>query len=81
MAFFMLVWCSVIAIGLAQVVMGIIAVVQAVQSKLPTEHKLLWALLAWFVPVLGPILWWTVGSKSKPQSLPTQSQSPASTDL
>jgi len=61
---FFVFWCGGILIGLAQLVMAIIAIVQAVQSKLPTEQKLLWALLAWFVPILGPILWWTVGAKS-----------------
>jgi hypothetical protein len=64
MSFFFLFWCFGIVLGVAQLVMGIMAVIQAVNSKLPTEQKLLWALLAWFVPILGPILWWTVGSKS-----------------
>lgn len=63
---FLSLWCFVIALGIGQFVMFIVALVQILSREMPTDAKLLWAAVSWFLPVLGPILWWTIGSKQNP---------------
>ena len=43
--------------------MAIIALIQILKRQAPTDQKILWSALAWFIPVVGPILWWSIGSK------------------
>lgn len=43
--------------------MAIIALIQILKRDSPTDQKILWAALAWFIPFVGPILWWSIGSK------------------
>jgi hypothetical protein len=64
--FFMILWCGMLSLGISGFVLFIIALVQILQRAMPTEAKILWGAVAWLVPVLGPILWWTIGSKQNP---------------
>jgi hypothetical protein len=65
-ALFLSFWCFGIVLGVAQFVMFIVALVQILSRSMPNDAKLLWGAVAWFLPVLGPILWWTIGSKQNP---------------
>lgn len=58
--------CMAIAMALAQFVVFIIVLVQILQREMETDAKVLWIAVCWFLPVLGPILWWTIGSKQYP---------------
>jgi hypothetical protein len=48
---------------LGQVTMAIIALIQILKREAPTDQKILWSALAWFIPIVGPILGWSIGSK------------------
>ena len=37
-------------------------------ESLPTDQKLLWCLVCWFVPLIGPVLWWVIGEKQNPST-------------
>ncbi len=63
MTFFFSIWCFGILLMLGQVTMAIIALIQILKRQAPTDQKILWSALAWFIPVVGPILWWSIGSK------------------
>lgn len=60
---FMLFWCCGIGLALGQFVAFIVALVQILSRQMPTDAKILWCCVTWFVPVIGPILWWTIGCK------------------
>lgn len=62
-AAFFSIWCFGIVLMLGQVTMAIIALVQILKRQAPTDQKILWSALAWFIPFVGPILWWSIGSK------------------
>lgn len=57
------VWCVVIV---GQFALFILALIQVLQRDMPNDAKILWACITWFVPIVGPILWWTIGSKQNP---------------
>jgi hypothetical protein len=60
-------WCFGITLGLSSFVMFIVALVQILsRANMPSEAKLLWCLVSWLVPLVGPILWWTIGAKQHP---------------
>ncbi len=62
-------WCGgVLAVG--QFVLFVVALVQILTRSMPTDAKLLWGAVTWFLPILGPILWWTIGSKQNPPGRP-----------
>jgi hypothetical protein len=44
-------------------VLDIIVIVDIVKSNKDTEKKVLWIAIVFFLPVLGPILWYVVGKK------------------
>lgn len=74
-AAFLSLWCFGIVMMLGQVTMAIIALIQILKRAAPTDQKILWSALAWFIPILGPILWWSIGSKqvgtpSRPPEFP-----------
>ena len=71
MAVFGGMWCCAISVGLGQFVMAIVALVQ-VLSRQPMSgtDKLLWGLISWFIPIIGPILWWVIGNKQYPPQPP-----------
>lgn len=52
-------------LGLAVLVLDIIAIVDALKSKLETGKKALWIILVLILPVVGMILYFLVGKKSK----------------
>jgi cytochrome bd-type quinol oxidase subunit 1 len=67
MGFFMMFWCFGITVGIGQIVLFITALVQILsRAGMPTEAKILWCIVSWIVPIIGPILWWTIGSKQHP---------------
>lgn len=62
------IWCCGIGGGIGQLVMAIIALVQVLSREpMAGTDKLLWALVSWLIPIVGPILWWTIGSKQHPK--------------
>lgn len=76
MAFFFGMWCFMLVLGLSGFVLFIIALVQILSRQhMPTEAKLLWCLVSWLVPVIGPILWWCIGAKQHP-AMPTSPSPP-----
>lgn len=62
-AAFFSIWCFVIVLMLGRVTMATTALVQILKRQAPTDQKILWSALAWFNPFVGPILWWSIGSK------------------
>lgn len=69
MEVFALIPCFIIGLALAQIGMAVIALIQVLtHGRLTTEKKILWAAVSWFVPVLGPILYWTIGQHDYPGS-------------
>ena len=64
-------WCCIASSGIAQDVMAIIAIIQILSRQpMAGADKLLWAIVSWVIPVLGPILWWVIGSKQYPPQPP-----------
>lgn len=66
LAIFGALWCFVIAMGVGQIVIFLVALIQILSRSMPNDAKLLWGAVAWFLPIIGPILWWTIGSKQNP---------------
>ncbi len=62
-AAFGVVWCMAMLVVPVQFVMAVIAMVQVLKRNAPTDQKILWAAVVWFMPILGSILWWTIGTK------------------
>ncbi|HOX82965.1 MAG TPA: PLD nuclease N-terminal domain-containing protein [Chryseolinea sp.] len=44
-------------------IVDIIIVIEILQSKKDTEKKVLWIVVVFFLPVLGPILYYLIGRK------------------
>lgn len=63
-------WCFGLVLFVGQFVLFIIALIQILSRDMPTDAKLLWAAVSIFVPIIGPILWWTIGSKQNPPPRP-----------
>lgn len=52
--------------GLIALPMFVVSLVQCLKSIFhDPNNKLIWVLVIVLVPVLGPILWWTVGMKQR----------------
>lgn len=64
------VWCCAIVFALAHFVILIVALVQILSRNMATDAKILWCIVVWLLPLIGPILWWTIGSKQYPPSRP-----------
>lgn len=64
------VWCFSMCMMLAQLVLLTTALVQVLSRPMPNDAKLLWCMLCAFVPVVGPILWWVIGTKQHPAQPP-----------
>ena len=62
-AAFGVVWCMMMLVVPAQFVMALVAMVQVLKRRAPADQKILWAAVVWFVPLVGAILWWTIGTK------------------
>lgn len=56
-------FCFIIALAIGQFVVFIVALAQILGREMPTDAKALWIAVCWFLPVIGPILWWTIGAK------------------
>jgi hypothetical protein len=52
-------------IGLVILVLDIIAIVNIVKSAKSTGNKILWLLLVILLPVIGLVLYFLIGNKSK----------------
>lgn len=61
-------WCFGIVLFIGQFVCFLVALIQILSRSMPTDAKILWCCVSWFVPIIGPILWWTIGSKQHPQA-------------
>jgi putative effector of murein hydrolase LrgA (UPF0299 family) len=53
-------------IGLVILILAIYAIVMIFQSSAKTMEKILWALLVFFLPLLGLIIWYFAGPGKKP---------------
>ncbi|MFA5311150.1 MAG: PLDc N-terminal domain-containing protein [Candidatus Omnitrophota bacterium] len=50
-------------LGLAILILDIIAIVDIVRSSMPTGSKVLWVVLVLLLPVIGMILYFLLGKK------------------
>lgn len=50
-------------ISLLILVIDILVILDIIRSSKDTERKILWIIAVVFLPVLGPILWYTIGKK------------------
>ncbi|MFO0832426.1 MAG: PLD nuclease N-terminal domain-containing protein [Phycisphaerales bacterium] len=61
---FMLIPCCFIVVGLAQLVFFLVTLIQILSNHvMATDKKILWLLVCWFLPLIGCILFWTIGRK------------------
>lgn len=51
----------VILIAIALFVLFVVAVVGIVKTSARVSDKALWILIAFFLPLIGPVLWFTLG--------------------
>lgn len=58
-----LVWVLMSAVALVFVVAALVSIGRF-SKRLAPNHALIWALLAIFVPVLGPLAWFVVGRRT-----------------
>ena len=52
--------------GLIVVIADIYAIVMILQSSAKTVEKLIWALVVFFLPLIGLIIWYFAGPGKKP---------------
>ncbi|MCI4444785.1 MAG: PLDc N-terminal domain-containing protein [Candidatus Aminicenantes bacterium] len=57
-------------LGLPQLILFIVALVDILKSEFAGNDKLIWILLIIFLPLLGPILYFLIGRKNKIQPPP-----------
>jgi len=50
-------------IGLAVLVLDIIAIIDALKSSMDTGKKILWVILILILPVIGMVLYFLIGKK------------------
>lgn len=51
--------------GLLVLVADVWAIVNIVQSNVPTDQKILWVVIVALLPVIGVVLWYLLGPKSR----------------
>jgi hypothetical protein len=51
--------------GLLVLVADIWAIVNIIQSNVPTNQKILWVVIVALLPVVGVVLWFLLGPKSR----------------
>jgi len=51
-------------VGLICLIAWIIGIVQILQSNMDSTKKLIWILIVVFLPLIGTILWFVIGSKT-----------------
>jgi cytochrome bd-type quinol oxidase subunit 1 len=52
--------------GLIILIADIVAIVMILQSSAPRPEKLIWALVVFFLPLIGLVLWFFAGPGRKP---------------
>lgn len=62
-------WTAVAVIVLTLMVLALVSIVR-VSKNLTTTQSMVWALLAIFVPVLGPLAWFVIGRTAATQPTP-----------
>jgi hypothetical protein len=70
LALFASIWCFAIVVTVGHFVIFLIALIQILQRNMPATEKILWGAVSWCLPIIGPILWWTIGSKQNPPGGP-----------
>jgi len=50
-------------LGLLIFVIDVIVVIDILRSNMDTEKKILWVIVVFFLPILGPILYYVIGKK------------------
>ncbi|MCE2924029.1 MAG: PLDc N-terminal domain-containing protein [Phycisphaeraceae bacterium] len=51
-------------LAVAHFVLFITVIIRVLTSRqMPTENRIIWAVVAWFLPLIGSILFWTIGVK------------------
>ncbi len=61
---FMLIPCCLVSVALGQVVFFLVTLIQILSNRvMDTNKKIMWLLVCWFLPLLGCILFWTIGRK------------------
>jgi hypothetical protein len=53
-------------VGLIILILDIYAILMILQSSATTIQKLIWALVVFFLPLLGLIIWYFAGPGKKP---------------
>ncbi len=51
--------------GLLVLVADIWAIINIIQSNVPTNDKILWVVIVALLPVVGVVLWFLLGPKSR----------------
>jgi hypothetical protein len=61
---FFLFWCGGMTLAVAHFVLFLTVIIRVLTSRqMPTENRIIWAVVAWFLPLIGSILFWTIGVK------------------
>lgn len=50
-------------LGLLIFVIDVIIVIDILRSNMDTEKKILWVLVVFLLPIIGPILYYVIGKK------------------
>lgn len=76
---FFLIWCGGISLAVAHFVLFLTVIIRVLTSReMPTENRIIWAVVAWFLPLIGSILFWTIGVKDNRPMFSGINQTPPS---
>ncbi len=74
---FFLLWCGGMSLAVAHFVLFITVIIRVLTSRqMPTENRIIWAVVAWFLPLIGSILFWTIGVKDNRPMFSGRNQPP-----
>ena len=51
-------------VGILILILDIYVILQIINSAKDTGKKILWIILVLILPLIGPVLWFVIGSKS-----------------
>ena len=54
---------TALLVGLAALVLIVVAVIDLLRSPMPLTEKVIWGLVIWFVPFVGAIVYLIVGKR------------------
>ncbi|WP_369335600.1 PLD nuclease N-terminal domain-containing protein [Luteolibacter arcticus] len=55
---------AVICFLLFPLILSLVALIQCLSANFPQgSEKIVWVIVLLALPILGPILWWTIGTK------------------